>query len=305
MTTTCPTDPTDPTDPAAPRPARRSARVRRFVLGTVVATAAGGLAATAAVAATSAPSTPDGAASSPSASAPAAPGDGTAPAPGCGPGGGPGAGPAGPGRGDRVGPPAGGTVTALDGDTLTLTAPRGETSTVTLTDDTVVVLDQGPGQGGQTADRSAITVGQRVHVELTSSSTSDDRTAARVVVEPLRADGDVTAVDGGSLTIAGPDGTTTVVDVAGAEVLRDGETVDASSITVGEHVHAEAAAGTAVADDGSFTAARVEVGHPAPPTPPAGAPTPPEGAPAPGDGNAPTPGQDAPVPPTASPTTGS
>ncbi|MEZ0493293.1 DUF5666 domain-containing protein [Kineococcus sp. TBRC 1896] len=290
MTTT---RPTDPTDPAAPGTARRSARVRRFVLGAVVATAAGGLAATAAVAAgsaaTSAPGTPDGTAPSPSASAPASPGlpgDGTAPAPGCGPDGGPGAGPAGPGRGDRVGPPAGGTVTALDGDTLTLTAPRGEQTVVTLTDDTVVVLDQGPGQGEQTADRDAITVGQRVHVDLTSGSTADDRTASRVVVEPVRAHGDVTAIDGDELTLTGPDGTSTVVDVAGARVLRDGETADASSITVGEHVHAEAAVGTAVGDDGSFTATRVEVGHPAPPTPPVGAPAPPadSASPAPGDG---------------------
>jgi hypothetical protein len=317
--------PTDPTDRAAHGTARRSARIRRFVLGAVVATAAGGLATTAAFAATTAPSTPSGTATSPSASAPAAPGDGSTPAPGTdapappGPGGpgpaGPGA-PGGPGRGDRVGPPAAGTVTAVDGDTLTLTAPRGEKTTVTLTDDTVVVLDKGPGQGEQTADRSAITVGQRVHAELTSSSTSGNATAARVVVEPLRADGDVTKVDGSSLTIAGPDGTSTVVDVDGAQVLRDGQAADVSSIAVGEHVHAEAAAGTKAGDGGSFTATRVEVGRPTPPTPPAGAPTPPapgegaptppEGAPTPGDGSAPTPGQDAPTPPTgsASPTTG-
>nr|WP_281373084.1 DUF5666 domain-containing protein [Kineococcus aurantiacus] len=262
------------------------------------------MAATAAVAATGDPG--PGSATSPSAPASAAPGDGTAPATDapapCGPGA-PGA-PGDPGGPGRAGPPAGGTVTAVEGDTLTLSSPRGQERTVTLTDDTVVVLDRGPGQGEGTADRSALTVGRHVHVELTpSSSSSDGATAARVVVEPVRADGDVTAVDGDSLTVAGPDGTTTVVDVAGAQVLRDGRDVEVSSIAVGEHVHAEAAAGTAVGDDGSFTATRVEVGHP---TPPAGAPTPPEGAPtppAPAEG-APTPGGGTTTPGSA-PTTGS
>lgn len=188
-----------------------------------------------------------------------------------------------------------GTITSLDGDTLVVTGPQGETATVTLDDDTTVVLDRGPGLGEGSADRSALTVGQHVHADLVSEGGA----AQRVVVEPLRADGEVTAVDGETVTLSGPDGRTAVVDVAGAEVLADGVAADASAIVVGQHVHAEAAAGSAVSSDGSFTATRVEVGRPTPPTPPAGAPTPPApGADAPAP---PAPGTDAPTPPAGSP----
>lgn len=297
-----------PRDASTPT-SRTPRRLRRTALGALIAaTAVAGVASTAAADPTpsaaptssTAPGT-DGTTPGTDGTAPGTDGT-TPPAPG-GP-----AGPGGPGApgGPAAGPAADdtlhahGTITSLDGDTLVLTGPRGETRTVTLTDDTTVVLDRGPGAGEESADRSVLAVGLRVHADLgdvagdegTDAGTAGG-TALRVVVEPLRADGEVTAVDGTLVTLAGPDGRTAVVDVAGAEVLLDGAAADASAITVGEHVHAQAAAGTAAADDGSFTATRVEVGHPAPP---AGAPVPPADAPAPPAGSPAAPSTDGATP---------
>ena len=238
-----------------PNTPRTRARLRRTALGALVAaTAVAGASATAAFADGTA--TPSPGASTGTVAPPPAP-----------------AGPVGPPVDDAL--HAHGTVTSLDGDVLVVTGPRGETATVTLDDATTVVLDRGPGQGEGSADRSALTVGQRVHADLAG----DGGAAQLVVVEPLRADGEVTAVDGDRVTLGGPDGRTSVVDVSGAEVLADGAAADASAIVVGQHVHAEAPAGADVASDGSFTATRVEVGRPVPPTPPADAPTPPAGSP--------------------------
>jgi hypothetical protein len=147
-----------------------------------------------------------------------------------------------------VQPTVSGTVATVSGSTVTVTARDGATRTVVLTDGTTYAV------GRADATRAAVVVGVRIHA--TGSLGEDGRlTATSVVVAPATAAGTVKEKSGDSITLAGRDGTTSVVRVTASTTYRVAgvESPTLADVAVGAVV---LASGTTNAD-GSLTAATV------------------------------------------------
>ena len=142
-------------------------------------------------------------------------------------------------------PLAQGEITAISGGVLTIKGPGGKTETVDTTSATVV--RSGPGPQSKASSVSALKVGDRVAVQ--GSQSNGVVTATAILVGPAPAEppspplaqGEITAISGGVLTIKGPGGKTETVDTTSATVVRSGpglqgKASSVSALKVGEGV---------------------------------------------------------------------
>ena len=142
------------------------------------------------------------------------------------------------------------TITAINGSDLSLKTDDGWTRTITVTGTTTIT------KGGATIALSDLAVGDEILFGQQRAADGTYSVTAIVVVLPTVV-GEVTAIDGNTLTITQPGGTTATVHVDGATTYRvNGATGSLSDIKVGSIVAAE---GTQRAD-GSLDAAAVRSG---------------------------------------------
>lgn len=181
-------------------------------------------------------------------------------------------------------PHAGGTISAISGTTLTLTGPNNSTTQVSLNASTTY------NDLGKTISQADLKSGERVDVSGTKNS---DGSINALVVNVMhdRSGGTVTAINGNSITVqlGGPDGrggprppreandnstntgstttpstnsstatpTTVTITVDSNTVYTEsGQTVQLSSLKVGDHIMAQ---GTRSSDGKSFSALQLEI----------------------------------------------
>jgi hypothetical protein len=142
-------------------------------------------------------------------------------------------------------------VTAVNGNSLTVTGFDARTYTISTGSSTVYQ------RAGQTATASDIAVGSLISVEGTLSSDGSTLNALEVTIELPHVAGQVTAVNGDTLTVQSPDGTTATVLLTGTTAYSAGPqgTASKSDITTGSFIVAEGTLGS----DGSLTALQVDI----------------------------------------------
>jgi hypothetical protein len=143
------------------------------------------------------------------------------------------------------------TIAAINGSSLSLETADGWTRTITVSDSTTLT------KAGETISLADLTVGDQIGFsQERQTDGSYNVTAIRVVLPTIG--GEVTAIDGNTITVAGRDGTTGTIHVDGDTTYAvAGETGKAlSDITVGSFVIAEGTLRT----DGSLDADRVHSG---------------------------------------------
>ena len=144
-----------------------------------------------------------------------------------------------------------GVVTAVNGNNLTVTGFDARTYTITVGGDTTYR------RAGQTAALTDIAVGSLISAEGTLSSDDSTLNALAVTIQLPRVAGQVTAVSGNTVTVQGPDGTTSTVQLTDATTYSAGPqaTASKSSMTTGSFIMAEGTLGS----DGTLTALHVDV----------------------------------------------
>ncbi len=157
----------------------------------------------------------------------------------------------GPGFGGLGGFGLGGiAVTAVDGQNVSLKTDDGWTRTIAVTADTKI------SKGGATIGVADLAVGDHVRIAQTRASDGTYTVTAIIVVLPSLA-GQVSAIDGSTLTITQPGGTTATIHVDSKTTYQvNGAPGALSDIKVGSFIVAE---GTQRAD-GSLDAAVVRSG---------------------------------------------
>lgn len=142
------------------------------------------------------------------------------------------------------------TITAIDGSSVALKTADGWTRTITVTDATTIT------KGGARIAVGDLAVGDRIHLGQQRAVDGSYSVTAIVVVLPTVV-GQITAIDGGTLTVTQPGGTTTTIHVDADTTYRvDGSTGSLSDLKVGSFIVAE---GTQRAD-GSLDAAAIRGG---------------------------------------------
>jgi hypothetical protein len=142
------------------------------------------------------------------------------------------------------------TISAIDGSNISLKTDDGWTRTVAVTSATTIT------KGGATIAIGDLAVGDQVRFAQTRAADGSYSVTAIVVVLPTIA-GEVTAIDGDTLTVTQPGGATAMIHVGGSTTYQvDGATGALSDIKVGSFIVAE---GTQRAD-GSLDAADVHSG---------------------------------------------
>ena len=124
-----------------------------------------------------------------------------------------------------AGPHVMGTITAINGSTITITAQGKQTGTYTIDASNASVM-----KDGASSSVSALAVGDKVFAAGTINGTSVTATQVfdgkfgpgkRMMMGPRPGVmGQVTAVNGSTLTVSGKDGKTYTVDAAGATVQK-------------------------------------------------------------------------------------
>jgi hypothetical protein len=148
-------------------------------------------------------------------------------------------------------PERAGVVTAVNGNSLTLTGFDARTYTISTGSSTVYQ------RAGQASTASDIAVGSLISAEGTLSSDGSTLNALEVTIELPHVAGQVTAVNGNTLTVQSPDGTTATVLLTGTTTYSAGPqgTASKSDITTGSFIVAEGTLGS----DGSLTALQVDI----------------------------------------------
>ena len=142
------------------------------------------------------------------------------------------------------------TITAIDGSNVSLETADGWTRTIAITDATTIT------KGGATIDVADLAVGDHVRIAQDRSADGTVTVTAVVVVLPTIV-GEVTAIDGDTITVTQRGGTTATIHVSGDTTYRAGrETGSKSDVKVGSVIVAE---GTQRAD-GSLDASTVQTG---------------------------------------------
>ncbi len=159
-----------------------------------------------------------------------------------GPLGGPGgAGPRGPGRGAI-------TITAIDGSQISLKTEDGWTRTIDTTGATIQ-------RGDQAITVRDLKVGEQVRFKETRDTDGTFKITAVTVVEPQVA-GTVKSLDGDTLTLTLPDGSTKAVQLNASTTYRmAGNAASKSDLKPGAMVRATGTIG----GDGSFIAGQVQI----------------------------------------------
>jgi hypothetical protein len=142
------------------------------------------------------------------------------------------------------------TIAAITGSSLSLETVDGWTRTITVSDSTTLT------KAGETITLADLTVGDQIGFsQERQADGSYDVTAIRVVLPTIG--GEVTAIDGNTITVTGRDGTTGTIHVDGdTNYLVNGDTGALSDISVGSSVVAQGTLRT----DGSLDADAVHSG---------------------------------------------
>jgi hypothetical protein len=143
------------------------------------------------------------------------------------------------------------TITGIDGNKVSLKTADGWTRTITTTSATVIT------KGGQTITTSALKVGDEVRFSQVRNADGSYAITAIVVPTP-EAGGEVTAIDGNSITVMGKRGATQVITVTGSTVYKVGSgTGSKADVKVGSEIEAQGTVSGA-----TFTAITVRVEGP-------------------------------------------
>lgn len=142
------------------------------------------------------------------------------------------------------------TITAIDGSSLSLRTDDGWTRTITVTDATKIT------KGGATIGVADLAVGDEVRIGQERAADGTYTVTSIVVVLPTVV-GEITAIDGSTLTVTQRGGTTATIHVDGDTTYRvDGGSGSLSDLKVGGVIVAE---GTQ-RSDGSLDASVVASG---------------------------------------------
>lgn len=147
----------------------------------------------------------------------------------------------------------GGDVSAITATSITITDPRGTSSTYDVTTATTITKNE------QSATLADIVIGDNVHIALSST---DPTLASTIDIVPASVVGKVTAIIGDVLTIAGPHGTTGSVVVSSATTyMEGGARASLGDISVGTAIFAQGAFGSSA---GMVNATTVGIRRPGP-----------------------------------------
>ena len=125
----------------------------------------------------------------------------------------------------------GGVVTALTSGSITVTDPSGTATTFTISSSTTVTKDR------STVSISDLALGDEVRV---MPGATDSSTAASIDIVQPSVMGKVSAINGDTITIAGPNSTSATVIVSNATTYtKDGATATLGDVTVGSSIFAE------------------------------------------------------------------
>ncbi|NWJ47938.1 MAG: hypothetical protein HXX08_18955 [Chloroflexi bacterium] len=174
----------------------------------------------------------------------------------------------------------GGTVTAINGNSITIqvdgrdapgggrkgqdhnkpnAANNGTVTTSTATTKTITVDSSTTySAAGQSVQLSAIAVGSRVDAEGTLSSDSNSLTALQVNIQMPEYRGQVTAVDGSTITLQDRNGTRTIEINSSTKYLNGTTAATLSDVKVGTNLEAEGQ----VDSSGKMTASLIQLGQP-------------------------------------------
>jgi hypothetical protein len=142
------------------------------------------------------------------------------------------------------------TITAIDGFDVSLATADGWTRTISVTSSTPIT------KGGTTVTVADLAVGDRIVFGQDRAADGTYTVTAIRVVLPVTG-GEVTAIDGNTITVIQPGGTSATIHVDGETTYRvNGAAGALSDVKVGSFIVAE---GTQRAD-GSLDAAQVRVG---------------------------------------------
>ena len=160
--------------------------------------------------------------------------------------------PGGPGPGGALG--LGGfrgvTISAIDGSDITLKTVDGWTRTISVESTTTIT------KGGATITAGDLAVGDEIRFAQKKAADGSYDVTAIVVVLPTVV-GEVTAVDGDTIKVTQPGGTTATIHVDSHTTYRiDGATGSLSGVKVGSFIVAEGTQRT----DGSLDAAAIRSG---------------------------------------------
>lgn len=145
-----------------------------------------------------------------------------------------------------------GDVTALSSTSITLATPTGST-TYSITNSTTVT-DQRRG-----ATSAVLSLGENVRVV---PSASDSDVAASITIVPATIGGRVSAVNGDTITVTGPDGSSSTIEVNDETTFsKSGASASLTDVSVGSFIFAT---GTFGSSPTSLDAATVGIGRPSP-----------------------------------------
>jgi len=160
------------------------------------------------------------------------------------------------GRGAKGGD-KGNTKPGSASGTTTPTPSTGTTQSTTTTKTIVVDSSTVYLAAGQSSQLSNITVGSRVEAEGALSSDSSSLTALQVTIQMPEYHGQVTAVNGSTITLQDRDGTHTVVVNSNTKYLNGTATSALTDVKVGTNLEAEGTVDSA----GSLTASQIQIGQ--------------------------------------------
>lgn len=144
------------------------------------------------------------------------------------------------------------TITAISGSNLSLETADGWTRTITVDDGTTYA------KAGEEITLADLAVGDEIAFRQTLEDDGTWTIDAIMVILP-HAGGEVTAVDGSTVTVERRDGTTTTIRVeAGADVNVNGDDATVADIEVGMFLVAQGTEN----DDGSLSATLVRAADP-------------------------------------------
>jgi hypothetical protein len=142
------------------------------------------------------------------------------------------------------------TISAISGSDLSLKTADGWTRTISVTDSTTIT------KGGATIAVGDLAVGDQVRFGQQKATDGSYSITAIVVVLPTIA-GQVSAIDGSTITVTQPGGTTAKIHVSGSTKFQvNGAAGSLSDLKVGAFIVAEGTQGS----DGTLDAAAVHSG---------------------------------------------
>ena len=126
---------------------------------------------------------------------------------------------------------AGGVVSAVSSTSLSVTDPSGTTTVFALNSSTTVTKER------VAATLADLAVGEQVRITPTSAGST---TASSIDIEQPSVMGKVTAVSGDTITVTGPNGVTSTIEVSSSTTYsKNDATAALSDVTVGSFVFAQ------------------------------------------------------------------